>query len=130
MKYILLMNGTKADFDWYASWSKEELQAQFAFMHAFNKELKDSGKFVASEGLAWADEARIVIAASDRTPITDGVFPESKEFLAGYWIVEVENAEEAYRLAAKVSAAPGNKSRGNQPIEVRQVMSGPPEDVQ
>ena len=83
MKYILLMNGTKADFDWYASWSKEELQAQFAFMHAFNKELKDSGKFVASEGLAWADEARIVIAASDG--VTDGVFPESKEFLAGNW---------------------------------------------
>ena len=130
MKYILLMNGTKADFDWYASWSKEDLHAHFAFMRTFNKELKDSGKFVASEGLAWADQAKIVTAASDGTPVTDGVFPESKEFLAGYWIVDVENADEAYRLAAKVSAAPGNKSRGNQPIEVRPVMSGPPEDLQ
>ena len=43
MKYILMMTGTKAQFDWYAKWSKQDLQAQFAFMHAFNKELKDSG---------------------------------------------------------------------------------------
>ena len=130
MKYILLMNGTKADCDWYLKWSKEELQAQFAFMHAFNKELKDSGAFVAAEGLAFPDQARIVVAGSDGAPITDGVFPEAKEFLMGYWIVDVESAEEAYRIAARASAAPGNKDRGNQPIEVRQVMSGPPEELQ
>jgi hypothetical protein len=53
MKYILMMTGTKADFNWYATWSKQDLQAHFAFMHAFNKELKDSGTFVASEGLAF-----------------------------------------------------------------------------
>ena len=129
MKYILLMTGTKADFDWYASWSKEDLQAHFAFMHAFNKELRDSGKLVATEGLGWPDQAKMVLADSDGAPITDGVFPESKEFLAGYWIVDVESADEAYSLAARVSASPGNKSRGNQPVEVRQVMSGPPEEL-
>lgn len=47
-------------------------------MHAFNKELKESGAFVASEGLGFPDQARIVRAASDGTPITDGVFPESR----------------------------------------------------
>ena len=74
MKYILMMTGTKADFDWYSKWSKEDLQAQFAFMHAFNKELKDSGTFVAAEGLAFPDQAKIVRAGSDGTPIiTDGV---------------------------------------------------------
>lgn len=130
MKYILMMSGTKADFDWYAKWSKEDLQVHFAFMHAFNKELKDSGAFVAAEGLGFPDQARIVRAGKNGEPITDGVFPESKEFLAGYWIVDVESAEQAYKLAAKVSAAPGQKERGNQPIEVRQVLSGPPEDLQ
>jgi hypothetical protein len=129
MKYMLLMMGTKADFAWYSEWSKQELQAQFAFMHSFNKELKDSGVFVSAEGLAFPDEARIVRAGRDGAPITDGVFPEAKEFLAGYWIVDVESAEEAYRIAARASAAPGNKDRGNQPIEVRQVMSGPPKDL-
>ena len=129
MKYILMMNGTKADFDWYAKWSKKDLEAHFAFMHAFNKELKDTGVFVAAEGLGFPSEARLVRAGNDGTPVTDGVFPESKEFLAGFWIVDVESPEQAYKLAARVSAAPGNKSRGSQPIEVRQVLSGPP-DVQ
>jgi hypothetical protein len=135
MKYILMMTGTKADFDWYVKWSKQDLQAHFAFMHAFNKELKDSGTFVAAEGLALPDQAKIVRAGSDGTPITDGVFPEAKEFLAGYWIVDVESPEEAYRIAARASAAPHPPRHGpggtreNQPIEVRQVMSGPPEEL-
>ena len=129
MKYILMMNGTKADFDWYAKWSKEDLQAQFAFMHAFNKELKDSGVLVATEGLAFPDQAKVVRAGNDGAPITDGVFPESKEFLAGFWIIDVENAEEAYRIAALASAAPAPIGRGTQPIEVRQIMSGPPKEM-
>jgi hypothetical protein len=132
MKYILLMTGTQADFDWYAQWPKKDLEAQFAFMHAFNKELKDSGKLVSAEGLAFPGQAKIVRAGKDGELITDGVFPESKEFLAGYWIVDVESAEEAYRIAARASAAPHPPRPGgtqeNQPIEVRQVMSGPPED--
>jgi len=130
MKYILMMNATKADFDWYAKWSKEDLQANFAFMRAFNKELKDSGVLVATEGLAFPDQARIVRAGSDGEPVTDGVFPEAKEFLAGYWIVDVESPEQAYRIAARASAAPAPAgTQGNMPIEVRQVMSGPPEEL-
>src|SRR5580658_3012150 len=132
MKYMLLMTGTKTDFDSYAKWPKEALQANFAFMHAFNKELKDSGTFVATEGLAFPDQAKIVRAGSDGEPITDGVFPESKEFLAGYWIVDVESAEQAYRIAARASMAPAPKGteEGHLPIEVRQVMSGAPEEWQ
>jgi hypothetical protein len=99
-------------------------------MHRFNKELTDAGELVGAEGLSTPGEARLVRAGRDGTPVTDGVFPESKEFLAGYWIVEVERTERAYELAAKASAAPG---RGGVPlnmkIEVRQVMSGPPTDA-
>ena len=65
----------------------------------------------------------------DGAPVTDGVFPESKEFLAGYWIVDVENQQRAYAVAARASAAPGPGGKPfNMPIEVRQVMSGPPEE--
>ena len=130
MKYMLMMTGTKADFEWYAKWPKQELQAHAAFMRAFSKELKDSGAFVSAEGLAFPHEAKIVRAAGDGSPITDGVFPEAKEFLAGYWIIDVKSPEQAYRIAARVSAGPGGKDRGNQPIEVRQVVSGPPEESQ
>jgi len=130
MKYILMMTGTKAQFDWYAKWSKQDLQANFAFMHAFNKELKDSGVLVAAEGLAFPDEAKVVRAGSHGEPITDGVFPESKEFLAGYWIIDVEGPEQAYKIAARASAAPGpGGKRGSMPIEVRQIMSGAPKEM-
>jgi hypothetical protein len=130
VKYMLLMSGKKADFDWYAKWTKEDLRKQVAFMRTFSKELKDSGAFVATEGLAFPDQAKVVRAGSDGEPITDGIFPESKEFLAGYWIVDVENAEQAYKIAARASAAPGpGGAPGNMPIEVRQVMSGLPEDL-
>ena len=131
MKYILMMNATKAGFEWYANWPKKDLQANIAFMRAFNQELKDSGTLVATEGLAFPDQARIVRAGPDGEPITDGVFPESKEFLAGYWIVDVESAEQAYRIAARASLAPAPAgTEGTMPIEVRQVMCGAPEEWQ
>jgi hypothetical protein len=131
MKYILMMSATKEVFDWYSKWTKEDLQKNFAFMRAFSQELKHEGVFVSSEGLAWPDQARMVHAGKDGEPITDGVFPESKEFLAGYWIVDVEGPEEAYRIAARASLAPAPAGTpGTMPIEVRQVMSGPPEELQ
>ena len=56
MKYILMMTGKKSDFEGYARWSKEELQANVSFMRAFSKELKDSGVFVSTE--AWDGPVR------------------------------------------------------------------------
>jgi hypothetical protein len=124
MKYILMMNGKRADFEGYAHWSKEDLQANVAFMRGFSKELKDSGVYVASEGLAWPSQAKLVRAGNQGEPITDGVFPEAKEFLAGYWIVDVESDEQAYALAARLSQAPGAGGRtGGMAVEVRQVLS-------
>lgn len=125
MKFILLMNGTKADYDQYAKWSKEDLQRNVAFMRAFSKELKDSGVFVSTEGLAWPCEAKLVRSGKDGEPVTDGIFPESKEFLAGYWIIDVESPEQAHKIAARASAAPGAGGKpGSMPIEVRQVLNG------
>lgn len=130
MKYILMMSGTKADWEDYAKWSKEDLQRNIAFMRNFAKELKETGAFVDTYGLAWPDQAKIVRAGADAEPVTDGVFPESKEFLAGYWIIDVESAEEAYKIAARASAAPGPGGiRGSMPIEVRQVLTSAPEEL-
>ena len=81
----------------------------------------------AGEGLAGPDQAKLVRAGDDGRPMTDGVFPESKEFLAGYWIIDVDRPERAYEIAAEASAAPGKGGKPlNMGIEVRQVMSGPP----
>src|SRR6204780_3869082 len=125
MKYILMMNATKSNFDLYAKWSKEDLRRNVAFMRAFSKELKDSGVFVATEGLGWPNEARIVRAGTDGEPVTNGVFAESKEFLAAYWITDVEIPDQAYKIASRASAGPWPGGiAGNMPIEVRQVLTG------
>jgi hypothetical protein len=129
MKYILMMNCPKTGYDTFGSWPKKDIQAHIAFMHSFNKTLKESGEWVSAEGLASPQQAKVIRAGKDGAPITDGVFPEAKEYLAGYWIVDVESPEQAYVLAARASAAPGPGGAPiNMPIEVRQVMSGPPEE--
>ena len=130
MKYILMMNAPKTGVDAYKAWAKKDIQAHLAFMNDLNKSLKESGQWVSGEGLADPKEAKIVRAGKDGAPVTDGVFPEAKEFLAGYWIVEVETPRQAYAIAARASAAPGpGGAPSNIPIEVRQVMSGPPADL-
>jgi len=130
MKYILLMTGTKAGVDAYKAWSTKDIQTHFAFLTRLNKELSESGEFVATEGLGMPNQAKVVRAGNNGAPITDGVFPEAKEFLLGYWIVDVESPERAYEIAAKLSGGPGPGGvRLSMPIEVRQVMSGRPAEL-
>ena len=129
MKYILMMNTMKAG-QGIPQWPGKDFQAHITFMKDLNKELRDSGELVSAEGLSFPDQARLVRAGMNGAPITDGVFPESKEFLAGFWIVDVDSPERAYAIAAKASAAPGPGGAPlNMPIEVRPVMSGPPPEM-
>jgi hypothetical protein len=133
MKYMLLMNekGTQADWDEFMAMPTEDIERHMAFMHSFNEELTASGELVGAEGLSSPDQAKIVRAREDGSPaVTDGPFPEAKEWLAGYWIVDCESLERAIELAAKASTAPGRGGAPmNIPIEVRQVMSGPGEEM-
>jgi len=129
MKYILMMNTMKAG-QGVPIWPKQDLQAHVAFMRRFAQELRESGELVSAEGLAFPNQAKLVRAGKDGAAITDGVFPESKEFLAGYWIVDVDTPERAYEIAAGASAAPGPGGVPlNMPIEVRPVMSAPPPEM-
>lgn len=132
MKYMLMMNAPRGTGDYQvASWSPDDLKAHIAFMHRLNVELKEAGELVGAEGLAPPAQARLVRAGKNGgPPVTDGVFPEAKEFLAGFWIVDVDRPERAYEIAARASAAPGPGGAPLIiPIEVRQVMSAPPTDV-
>jgi hypothetical protein len=129
MKFMLMMNVPSGTGDYRISdWSPEEFKAHMAFMHDLNKELTDAGELVGCEGLAPPGQAKLVRASRQGgPPATDGVFPEAKEFLAGYWIVDVDSPERAYEIAARASAAPGPGGAPlNMPIEVREVMSAPP----
>jgi hypothetical protein len=129
MKFMLMMHAPRGTGDWaVADWRPEDLKAHVGFMMKFANDLKEAGELVAAEGLASPGQARVVRAGAGGGPeVTDGPFAETKEFLAGYWIVDVENAKRAYAIAAAASAAPGPGGATMRiPIEVREVMSSPP----
>lgn len=125
MKFILMMNSPGRGPYQIDQWSKADFDAHIAFQRAFLKKLGDAGELVGAEALAGPDRAKRVRAGDDGKPITDGVFAETKEFLAGYWIVDVPSEGRAYEIAAEASAAPGPGGKPLQiPIEVREVMVG------
>lgn len=126
MKFLLHMNVPKGPYQ-MQDWSQDDLKRMVAFMHQFNKELKDAGKLLLAEGLVSPTEARLVKANDHGEPlVTDGPFAETKEFIAGFWVVDVKDADEAYRIAAKASACPGPGGKPlNMAIEVRAAGSPP-----
>lgn len=129
MKYMLMMHAPRGTGEYQVNaWTPDDFKAHIAFMQRLNKDLTASGELVGAEGLASPGEARVVRAGKNGQPaVTDGPFAESKEFLAGYWIVDVDKPERAYEIAAKASSAPGPGGAPLIiPIEVRQVLSAPP----
>jgi len=125
MKYVLLMQFPLAD--WRTSrielWPPQDVKRHLAFLKRFRDDLTASGELVSTEGLVGPEEARIVVARKDGSPaVTDGPFPESKEFLAGYCVIDVDSRERAFEIAARLSSGPGPGAAPlNIPIEVRAV---------
>ena len=133
MRFMLMMHAPRGTGDYQIlSWSPDALKAHIQFMHDVNKDLSAAGELVGVEGLAPPGEARVVrmTKGGGAPAVTDGPFAEAKEFLAGFWIVEVDRPERAYEIAARVSSAPGpNGEPLIIPVEVRQVMKAPTSDA-
>lgn len=128
MKFMLMMHAPRGTGDYQINeWSPGDFEAHIDFMRRLNEELAAAGELVGAEGLTPPSETRIVRAAEDGAPVvTDGPFPEGKEFLAGYWIVKVDDPARAYAIAARASAAPGPGGAPlRMPIEVRPVGAAP-----
>lgn len=128
MRYILMMHAPRGTGDYqHSEWSPEDWKAHLDYWRRLNKALVESGELVTVEALTAPGEATLVRAGKNGGPVvTDGPFAEAKEFLAGYWIVEVETRERAHEIAAEASAAPGPGGAPlDMPIEVRQVMHAP-----
>jgi hypothetical protein len=133
MRFMLLQNYGEVESDCspMTEWAPEEIRAHIEFQHALNAELTERGELVDAQGLAGPDQARFVVSDGIGAPVvTDGLFPESKELLAGYRLVDVETVARAIEIAAQASAGPGlNGVAIQQPIEVRQVLSAPDPEV-
>ena len=128
MKYMLMMHVPSGTGEYqHTEWAPEDWQAHLDYWGQLNRGLTEKGEYVGVWALTPPAGAKLVRAGKDGAPVTDGPFPEAKEFLAGFWIVDVESPARAYEIAATASAAPGPGGAPlNMPIEVRQVMSAPP----
>jgi hypothetical protein len=119
---MIMMFGDQAGLATQTSeWIKEMIQ----FMHNFNADIMSSGEFADAQGLADASQAKTVRFINGIPVATDGPFAESKESLAGYWIVDVDSEARAIELASRVVAFIG--PAGAPPIEIRQIADAPPE---
>jgi hypothetical protein len=129
MRFMLMQYYGQVDSEMgpMTEWSQADIQAHIEFQIALNRELSELGELVDAQGLS-GPEAALFVSADGRGPpvVTDGPFPETKELVAGYRLIEVASLDRAIEIAARASAAPGIAGEPiRQPIEVREVMRPP-----
>ena len=133
MKYMIMVRGSQQDYEAMGgkesggpSWKPEEVQAMHAFMGELNEDLRSRGEWVDGQGLTEPAHARRVERRKDgEVVVTDGPYAESKEVLAGFWIVDVESFDRATEIAAHVTSCPGPGGEyDGVPVDIRPIDSG------
>ncbi|KJK36819.1 DGPF domain protein [Streptomyces variegatus] len=133
MKYLVMVQGTQADYEAMRgkasanspAWSDEELQAMFAYMGAINNDLAETGELVDGQGLAEPAQTRHVTVGDDgKAVITDGPYGETKELLAGYWVLECKSLERVTEIADRVARCPQPAGAPDYPVVIRPIMDG------
>ncbi|MGW0864261.1 YciI family protein [Streptomyces sp. NPDC002611] len=133
MKYLVMVQGTQADYEAMRgkasadspAWNEDELQAMFAYMGAINDDLSETGEFVDGQGLAEPAQTRHVTLGDDgKAVITDGPYSETKELLAGYWVLECESLERVTEIADRISRCPQPAGAPDYPVVIRSIMDG------
>jgi hypothetical protein len=132
-KYLLLKHyrggpAPTVDFAPMAQWTPEEVDAHMQFMHDFGARLEKSGEFVDTQAL-MPDGAFVRYGGEGKPPVTDGPFAETKDLIAGWYIIDVESWDRAVEVAAELSAAPGPGGKPiNEWLEVRPFWTAPDSD--
>jgi hypothetical protein len=133
MKYLVMVQGTQADYEAMRgkasehspTWSEKDVQAMFAFMQAVNDDLAESGELVDAQGLVEPAQTRHVSVGKDGRPvITDGPYGETKELLAGYWVLECESLDRVTEIAVRVARCPVPEGAPDYPVVIRPIDSG------
>ncbi|GAA3077547.1 hypothetical protein JOF29_005178 [Kribbella aluminosa] len=102
MKYVVMIFRS-VDREWTA-----EDEAALKRLIALEQELASSGELISSEGLVPPEQGRIVQLRDGRQVVTDGPFGEAKEQLAGFFLIDADDAR-AQSIASQVSAAVGDR---------------------
>ena len=133
MKYLVMVQGSQADYEAMKgnasahspAWTEKDLQAMYAFMNALNDDLAETGEMVDGQGLAEPAKTRHVSLDADGKPvITDGPYGETKELLAGYWVLDCASLERVTEIAARIQRCPQPAGAPEYPVVIRPIMDG------
>ena len=117
MRYLLLLMDDEERVD---SMSDAERRAIVDEHMAYGRRLREAGAYVGGEALGSSAETRVLRRDGERAIVTDGPFAETKEQLGGYYLVDVESADEAIEWASKMPVREGK-------VEVRPTVQLPAE---
>ncbi|MEV0220184.1 YciI family protein [Streptomyces sp. NPDC050704] len=130
MKYLVMVQGSQADYEGMQgrptegspAWSEQDMQAMFAFMGALNNDLAESGELVDAQGLTEPARTRHVSKGPDGKPvITDGPYSETKELLAGYWVLDCASLERVTEIAERILECPEPEGQRAYPVVIRPI---------
>ena len=133
MKYLVMVQGTQADYEGMQgranatspAWSQEEVQAMYAFMGALNDDLAETGEMIDGQGLAEPAKTRLVGLGDDGKPvITDGPYSETKELLAGYWVLDCASLDRVTEIAERILQCPQPTGANSYPVVIRPIDNG------
>jgi hypothetical protein len=133
-KYLVMIFGRQADYDAMngkasegtPAWTEQELQAMFRFMESVNNDLAESGELVDGQGLSEPKQAIVVTPGPNGTPVvSDGPYGETKEVLAGYWVLDCDSAERVTEIAKHILTCPVPEGGPVFPIVIRPIQEGP-----
>jgi hypothetical protein len=104
-QYLMAVYGPAEPNEFYGYESEEAMRESMAETGAFNEKLKAQGNWVFADGLEPAVAAKVVDGQGDAPVVTDGPYPEAKEHIGGFWIIEAADLDAALALAAEASRA-------------------------
>lgn len=133
MKYLMMIYGKQSDYDAMSGgsggsgpvWTEQDLKAMYSHMEGINNDLAESGELVDAQGLTQPADARTVAPGSGgRAVVTDGPYGETKEVLAGYWVLDCANIDRVTEIADRVLQCPQPEGAPTYPLVIRPIQSG------
>jgi hypothetical protein len=133
-KYLVMIFGNQADYDAMngkasegrPAWSQQDLQTMFKYMESINNDLAESGEFVDGQGLAEPSRSVVVTAGPNGAPVvSDGPYGETREVLAGYWVLDCASIERVTEIAKRVYECPLPAGTAPSDVVVRPIDEAP-----
>jgi len=132
-KYLVMVQGTQTDYEAMRgkaspgspAWNEQDVQAMYTYMGAINDDLSETGELVDGQGLAEPARIRTVTLGADgKAVITDGPYSETKELMAGYWVLECASLERVTEIADRVTRCPQPEGAAVYPVVIRPILDG------